>query len=178
MRSILVLPILLTACVAPSAPVEKRMADVPTQPKVPTPVPETNEVALPQGHWTDWPITKGNWVYRQDERGSIGYFGETGKTAMITIRCDKARQHIYLSRAGVAAGPQITLRTSSISKTLQAGATGSTPPYIAVELSPMDPILDAMAYSRGRFALEAAGHTPLAIPLWAEISKVIEDCRM
>jgi hypothetical protein len=131
----------------------------------------------PEGHWTEWPLAPGNWVYSRDSRGSIGYFGETGKNALVTLRCDKARNRIYLSRSGELAQPQMQVKTSSTSKTLTAASAGGTPPYVAAELSTLDPILDAMAYSRGRFTVEAGGLQPLAIPAWAEISRIIEDCR-
>jgi hypothetical protein len=42
---------------------------------------------------------------------------------------------------------------------------------------PGETILDAIAYSRGRFAIEVNGIRPMAIPNWAEIGRVIEDCR-
>jgi hypothetical protein len=59
-----------------------------------------------------------------------------------------------------------------------AGApTGGTPPYIATEIAPRDSMLDAMALSRGRIAINVAGQKPIAIPSWAEITRVVEDCR-
>jgi hypothetical protein len=155
-------------------------APPPLQKPVATPVPATPlpaRVVQPDGHWTEWLITPGNWVYRQDDRGSIGYFGETGKNAIVTLRCDKARKRIYLSRAGSAIGPQMQVKTSASAKVMSAASAGGNPSYVAAELSPVDPILDAMAYSRGRFTVEASGHQPLAVPAWAEISRIIEDCR-
>jgi hypothetical protein len=156
-------------------------APPPMQKPVTMPVPATPTPARavqPEGHWTDWPITPGNWVYRQDDRGSIGYFGEVGKNAIVTLRCDKGRGRIYLSRSGAALEPQIQIKTSASAKTVSAASAGGNPPYVAAELSPVDPILDAMAYSRGRFTVEAGGHLSLAIPAWAEISRIIEDCRV
>jgi hypothetical protein len=144
------------------------------QPVTPAPAPRPIQ---PEGHWTEWPLARGNWVYSRDNRGSLGYFGETGKNALVTLRCDKARNRIYLSRAGELQQPQIQVKTSSTSKVLTAASAGGTPSYVAAELSTLDPILDAMAYSRGRFTVEASGHQPLAIPAWAEISRIIEDCR-
>jgi hypothetical protein len=145
---------------------------------IPKPLPPTPaQLVQPEGHWTDWPITPGNWVYRKDDRGSIGYFGETGKNAVVTLRCDTSRGRIYLSREGTMLGPEIMVRTSSTSKAVPAASAGGTPPYVASELSPVDPILDAMAYSRGRVSIEASGHSKIAIPAWAEISRIIEDCR-
>jgi hypothetical protein len=39
-----------------------------------------------------------------------------------------------------------------------------------------DPLLDQMAYSRGRFML-AAGGQELIVPAWPEVARVVEDCR-
>ncbi len=47
----------------------------------------------------------------------------------------------------------------------------------SVSLNPRDPLLDAMAITRGRFAVEVEGETPLYLPAWAEVTRVIEDCR-
>ena len=37
--------------------------------------------------------------------------------------------------------------------------------------------LDRIAFSRGRFALEAANGRALTLPVQSEIGRVIEDCR-
>ena len=80
------------------------------------------------------------------------------------------------SRAGVATTP-LTIRTSSIARTLPTGATGGTPAYAAAVLTATDPLLDAIAFSRGRFTLEQDGVPAQSLPAWAEIERVIEDCR-
>lgn len=50
------------------------------------------------------------------------------------------------------------------------------PELVAVRAA-NDVVLDQIAYSRGRFALEAAGLPMLILPPWAEVARVIEDCR-
>ena len=40
-----------------------------------------------------------------------------------------------------------------------------------------DPLLDAMAFSRGRFMVEMGGAQTLVLPAWSELGRVIEDCR-
>ena len=127
----------------------------------------------------DWPISAGDWVYRRDARGSIALFGAPGTDALITLRCDVARGRIYLARAdesGAGAG-KLTLRSSSALKQFNVLPTGGTPPYVAAEILPDDGILDAMAYTRGRIAIEAQGQKSIAVPLWAEASRIVEDCR-
>ena len=137
----------VTACV--SAPPPPPPAATTPPPKV-TATPQP--VVQPSGDWTEWPLSAGDWVYRQDERGSIALFGPTGADALVTLRCDRTRQRIYLSRAGSGAGT-IAIRSSSTMKEFAATPTGGTLPYIAAEITPRDPILDAMIFSRGRIAL-------------------------
>lgn len=121
-------------------------------------------------------MTPGDWVYRVDGRGSIALFGTVGDDAAVTLRCDRAAGTIYLSRAGADVAP-LTLRTSSLSRTLAVQPTGGTPPYVAVAIAPRDALLDAVAFSRGRFVVEQAGAPTLVLPAWAEIGRVVEDCR-
>jgi hypothetical protein len=165
------------SCVAPpqdrTPPIQQ---PAPRPIDTPAPAPAKPVAAQPQGHWTDWPMVPGSWVYRNDDRGSVALYGAQGGDAIVTLRCDKGRGRIYLSRAGNVSGT-LTVRTSSTSKAVTAQSTGGNPPYAAVEMIPTDPLLDAMAYSRGRIALELAGAQNIAIPIWSEIGRITEDCR-
>jgi len=58
-----------------------------------------------------------------------------------------------------------------------ASPVAGPPAALAVSLAARDPLLDAMAFSRGRFAVETAGLPTLYVPSWTEVSRVIEDCR-
>ncbi|MCW3846155.1 hypothetical protein OF829_02820 [Sphingomonas sp. LB-2] len=178
-RSLLALSALLTiaACAAPPAPEPARPVPIPTPTPVPRPAPAPTPTPTPvAADWRDWPMTPGSWVYRQDARGSIALFGPLGGEADLTLRCDTARGRIYLSRRGEGSGA-LTIRTSSTLRSIAAQPTGGTPPYLAIEFAPRDPLLDAMGFSRGRFVIEGAGLPPLVIPAWGEILRVIEDCR-
>ncbi|MBK6707357.1 MAG: hypothetical protein IPG54_07635 [Sphingomonadales bacterium] len=174
LNPLILLPLLALAACVPSKP-----EPVP-QPKpqpVPPPVVIAPQPVRPAGEWVDWPIEPGTWVYRADTRGSLALFGPAGANATVTLRCDKARARIFLSVSGTAQGSPMVVRTSSTMKSLVASQASTAPPYVAAELLPRDAILDAIAYSRGRFAIEIAGLRPMAIPNWAEIGRVIEDCR-
>jgi hypothetical protein len=167
--------LIVGSCATPprTAPVPPR--PVPTY--VPAPVPRPSATPV-SGDWRDWPVTPGDWVYRQDARGSIALYGVPGSDATLTLRCDRAAAQIFLSKrdaAGTAAA--ITVRTSTTLRTLAAQPTGGTQPYIAVSLSPRDALLDAMAFSRGRFIVEQPGQPSLVVPAWAEFGRVVEDCR-
>jgi hypothetical protein len=164
--------LLLASCVAPPPPPAQRAAPVPP-PVATTPAPTPRLSA----DWNDWPFSAGDWVYRRDDRGSTVLFGPAGQNAVVGLRCDLQNRRIYLSREATAPVQRIVIRTSSSMKEFVAKPTGGTPAYLATEIMPMDPILDAMAFSRGRILLETDGHTPIILPAWAEITRIVEDCR-
>lgn len=145
----------------------------PTPAPVPTPIPTPTRAA----DWRDWPLTPGNWAYRQDGRGSIALYGVAGAEAELTLRCDSGRGRVVLSRRGAGVA-NLTLRTTSNLRQLavQPVAPG-TSPWLAADLAPRDPLLDALGYSRGRFLVEGAGLPTLVVPAYAEILRVAEDCR-
>lgn len=152
----------------PSAPLSAQVVALPA----PVPGPAY------RGDWRDWPLTPGNWVYRQDARGSIALFGVPGADADFTIRCDRMAGLIYVSRRGAAPGnAPATIRTSSTLRTLATQPTGGTPAYMAFTLFPRDPLLDSIGFSRGRFVVEQATLPMLVIPAWPEVLRVSEDCR-
>ena len=165
----------LASCSAPEiVPQPAPPAPVPTPAPAPAPTPTPAPVA--SADWRDWPLTPGTWAYRQDERGSIALYGRAGSEAELTLRCDRARGRLYLSRRSDAAGP-LTVRTSTDRKTLVAQPTGGTPAYAAAELGPRDPMVDSIGFSRGRFVVQGGGASDLVAPAWPEILRVAEDCR-
>ena len=150
----------------------------------PKPAPKPQPIPLPTPapkNWEDWAYTPGNWSYRSGAKGSIALYGQPGRDAVFTVRCDITARRIYLSRPGLlepGKTANMVIRASQGGAQFPLTNTGSTPPYVAASLSPLDPALDRMAFSRGRFAIEVEGApTPLVIPTWAEFSRVLEDCR-
>lgn len=180
MFSIASLP-LLSSCSAPEA---KQSA----QPKIsqttiaqPAPtaaVKPAPALVQPTGEWINWPITAGDWVYRQDDRGSIALFGRAGQDALLTVRCMANSKEIFISRAGSPDnGSQFTIRTSHKLKSYPAANNGASPIYAVASLNANDDMLDALAYTRGRFAIEVDGLLSIAVPSWSEIVRVVQDCR-
>lgn len=161
---------LVSACVAPpSAPAPPPPAAPVALPPPPAPTPLASD-------WRDWPLTPGVWSYERDSRGTRAMFGLANADARLVLRCDRADRQVYLSRAGAQTGA-LTIRTSSTVRAVPVRPTGGTLPYVAAALGVRDPLLDAMAFSRGRFVVEQAGDVALVVPAWAEIGRVIEDCR-
>ncbi|MEO6718005.1 MAG: hypothetical protein ABIM50_12255 [Novosphingobium sp.] len=120
------------------------------------------------------PITPGNWHWRMEGARSVARFG--GET--LVLSCNRNAGSITLIRPGAATGPvPVTIQTSTLNRTLSASPEPGPPPVIALSLPSRDSLLDAMAFSRGRFAVETAGLPTLYVPSWTEVSRVIEDCR-
>jgi len=131
-------------------------------------------------NWEDRRATPGDWAYRQDARGTVALFGPPGANAVFVIRWDQAAARVYLSRGGhfpVGQSGQISIRTSSTARTLSAGNSSESPPYVAAELVASDRLLDAMVHSRGKFLVSVRGADDLIVPTWAEFARVVEDCR-
>ncbi|QNQ07807.1 hypothetical protein [Sphingomonas alpina] len=167
----LALLVVLGGCVAPSKPPPRPVPrPVPIQTPTPAPVP-----APLSSDWRDWPFTPGDWVYRQDGRGSVALFGRPGMEPLLTLRCDRDAGAIYLSRTGVAPGAvPMTIRTSTAMRTLNTTPVGGA---LAVSINARDSLLEAIGFSRGRFVVQQPGFPTLVVPAWAEILRVTEDCR-
>ena len=124
------------------------------------------------------PVTPGNWTLRLDGGATTALFGDGSGGARFTMRCEPASRQVVLSRAGIASGPvAMRIRTETADRTLAAQTDSSTVPSTIARLGAADPLLDAIALSRGRFAVDSPGLPQLVLPPWAEVTRVIEDCR-
>lgn len=121
------------------------------------------------------PITPGEWQWQRAGDTSTAQFAG----ALVTVSCTVPARMVAIRRraesaAGAAQSAAMTILTSTQSRTLQGRKLGDE---IVVTLAADDPLLDALAVSRGRFGLEAAGLAGVYPGSWAEVSRVIEDCR-
>ena len=170
MRRFLLASLMLVAgCTQPATPPRPQPAPTRALPPPPAPPPAGPD-------WRDWRATPGTWTYGRDSRGSRAMYGAAGTDAALVLRCDTGERRMYLSRSGAAAAP-VTIRTTSTTRAIAVQPTGGVSPYVAAALAVTDPLLDAMAFSRGRFVVEQVGAPTLVLPAWAEIGRVIEDCR-
>jgi hypothetical protein len=85
----------------------------------------------------------------------------------LVLRCLPATRQVVVQRTGAAPGARLVVRTSFGERPVAAGAP----------LPAGDPLLDQMAFSRGRFTVAADGLPMLVIPVWPEPARTIEDCR-
>jgi hypothetical protein len=137
-------------------------------PPAPLPVAPLPPPASPQPpDWRDLPLSPGDWTYAQAPDGSRATFGG----GLFAVRCDSARREIELARIAAGAGA-MAVTTSYGTRSLPLAAGG------VAQLPAADPLLDQMAFSRGRFTVEVKGLERLVIPAWPEPARVVEDCRL
>ncbi len=132
---------------------------------VPAAPPVTVPVA-PPSNWRAAPLNAGTWTYRAIPGGSEAAF-QTNLGPQLTIRCTLVTRRVSFSRQGAAPGMLLRIMTTSSERTLPVG--NAVPSF--------DPVLDAIAFSRGRFAVLGAPAPMLIMPSWAEPARAIEDCR-
>ena len=116
----------------------------------------------------------GSWTYA----GTVGEATFLNSSAMpqLTVRCDRTARRVSLSKPGTVAVPFLNIWTSSAARNVPASFDPVTK-RITIQLGAYDPLLDALAFSRGRFAIVASGTPALVLPAWPEIARVVEDCR-
>ncbi|MGH6786483.1 MAG: hypothetical protein ACREBO_06600 [Novosphingobium sp.] len=158
----------LAACAPKPAP---RPVPAPAPPVVIRPAPQPTPP--PPRDWRDAPQSPGEWSWTLVGGRSTARYGLVGQAPEFSLVCDRARASVVLTRAGAAPAP-MALYTTSGNRSFNA--TGVVDGAEAA-LSARDPILDAIAFSRGRFAVELPGTASLYLPSWPELSRVIEDCR-
>jgi hypothetical protein len=123
----------------------------------------------------DAPATPGDWRYGAQGNATEASFWSPAGAPMARLRCMADPRMVVLSLPESGARrPLVTIRAETAARTFEAMLADRE---MTVALTPGDPLLDAMALSKGRFAVETEGLPPLHLPSWAEVSRVIEDCR-
>ena len=118
----------------------------------------------------------GDWVYAATTDGSAATFDDSSGQPQLTIRCRRSTRHVAISKTASVASPSMWIWTSSQTKSLPATFDASSG-RVSVDLGAYDPLLDAIASSRGRIGFSTSGLAALVVPPWADVARVIEDCR-
>ena len=171
----------------PPPPMARRPAPYTASPYTP---PPTAYAPLSAFDWRDVPLPAGDWVWVPRAGGSEARYGPGGQPPIAIIVCDRAAGVVRLAlpMTGPVTGPvngpmtgptrsaTITTSTSTSTFVAQPEAVGVLP-TLAVTLPVSNRMLDAMAYSRGRFRVEIDGMAPVLLPSWSEVGRLVEDCR-
>ena len=118
----------------------------------------------------------GDWHYESTATGSESTFNSTAGYPQIWIDCVRATRHVTIARPASVAAPTVNVWTSSATRSVPASFNPATR-RLTIDLATYDPLLDAIATSRGRMAFTIGTDPALVVPAWAEVARVIEDCR-
>jgi hypothetical protein len=134
---------------------------------------------LPERPWEVADLTPGNWVYRKEGSDSLALFGDEDTEALLVLRCEVAGRRITLSLVLGFETPAraLSIRTSNGVLNWSAAFDDDGIEMLVAGRPANDPGWDAIAFSRGRIAIEAEGLPRLIVPVWAELSRTVEDCR-
>lgn len=134
--------------------------------------------------WRDSPMPAGTWTWIARPGGSTARFGVAGQGAIATLVCERAAGVV---RIAMPADPSLLQaagsRPATITTSTSSGAVTAEPLAIdglamtAITLPASHRLLDAMAFSRGRFRVEISGMPAVVLPSWSEVGRVVEDCR-
>lgn len=149
-------------------------------PAAPPPVPVVRPALRPAPapvatptDWRDLPLTAGAWQWSAAGGVSRASYGVAGAAPQITMTCQNSRVRLGMPGLSTMGGVIVITTTTQVR---QASAEADTA-GAALTLNSSDRLLDAIAFTRGRWQVEVAGHAPLVLPADASASRVIEDCR-
>jgi hypothetical protein len=118
----------------------------------------------------------GSWTYLATSDGSEAAFNDPAARPQLVVHCTRSTRQVTIAKPATAAAPFLIVWTSTMTRNLPSSynpATGK----LSATVSAYDPLLDALAFSRGRIGVTVSGLAPLVLPAWAEAARVIEDCR-
>jgi hypothetical protein len=126
-------------------------------------------------------VMPGLWTYQAVPGGSVARFIDSTGTARFSLECSKATRRVTIARTSAVAAPTMFLWASDASRTL-AMRFEPNAMRVSADLAARDPLLDAIAFSRGRIAVTLGGpgvsNGALVMPAWPEAARTIEDCRI
>ncbi|WOK37809.1 hypothetical protein [Sphingomonas sp. C3-2] len=177
MRRSIVVP-LLGLLLLPAACVSPKVAEPAARPPAAT-EPPVAAVAPPAG-WQDRALTPGDWRYRAQPDVTVATYGLLNQPAALSVRCDRPARRVVIARPGVldaGKAATMTLRGTEGAGSYPVSNIGDVPPQVGASLSAVDPLLDKLAFSRGRILVQIDGAQDIVVPSWAEFARVVEDCR-
>lgn len=169
------LVLLLAACVPPPSPTPAPPAPAPapvvTQaPVAPMPAPPVS------GHvdLMDAPALPGDWRWRTAGAGSLAEFADQSGQPRVRLSCAADRSVVLAVANRRGGATTLLIRTETMERQVTVTERDG---WLEARLPARDGLLDAIAFSRGRFGLEIGGGDALYVAPYPEITRVIEDCR-
>ncbi|XUU59814.1 hypothetical protein ACRAQ6_09560 [Erythrobacter sp. HA6-11] len=170
-------PAATTPAAQPAAEAASRPAPTPSPTVAPVTMPPPIMEQLPE-NWMDQPRAPGDWTYERESSETFALYGEGRDNMRAIIRCDLRTRQVGIGMFGVqTSSARMQIHTETLSRTLEATQRESAMPLVAAEVDANNRLLDAMAITKGNFAMQVDGARILYLPGWAEVTRVIEDCR-
>ena len=120
-------------------------------------------------------VTAGSWSYRAIAGGSESNFIDSAGHVRLTVRCNRVSRIVSISRTEIATpAPALAVTTTYGLRNLTASFAQGT---LTAAIAANDPLLDDIAFTRGKWAIAKAGEGALVVPSWADPTRVFEDCR-
>jgi len=119
----------------------------------------------------------GDWTYAAIAGGSQATFADASGNSQLWVQCTRTTRRVTIAKPATAAAPFLSVWTSSLTRSVPASFNPATK-RLTIDLGAYDPLLDAIASSRGRVGFTVGSQPALVVPPWAEASRVIEDCRV
>ena len=118
----------------------------------------------------------GSWAYAPATEGSEAVFSNASGTPQLWVHCTRAARRVTISKSAASAAPAVIVWTSSLSRSVASSFNPATG-RLTMDFANYDPLLDALVSSRGRAGFTVGTQPPLVVPPWAEVARVVEDCR-
>ncbi len=148
-------------------------------PAAPEPAAPAPQASQDDHSWMNEEQTPGDWRYVAEPTETAAIFGTGEEDGVeLIIACEILASRISISRMGEPEGEtSMIIRTETQTGALLAEPAVSFAPLLLAHVDARDPLLDAIAFSKGRFAVEVGGTEPIYVPAYPEITRVVEDCR-
>lgn len=118
----------------------------------------------------------GGWTYNATADGSEAQFTASTGYGQLWLHCTRATRRVSIARLATIAAPSVDVWTSSATRKVASSFSPSSG-RLTIEFENYDPLLDAIATSRGRIGFSIGSEPALVVPAWADVARVIEDCR-
>ena len=127
--------------------------------------------------YSNSPLLPGSWSYLTvPGGGSNARFTDSTGTIRISIGCNRTSRGVTIARTSTAPAASLSIWTSTSSRNQPALFEQAAQRVIAT-FNAQDTMLDAIVFSRGRFAVSMPGAPAFVIPTGPEAARIVEDCR-
>lgn len=176
---------LLLALSSCAVPVQQAPVAAPS-PLPAEPAPNAAVAHAPPPDWRSADLTPGQWSWAMAGGASQASFGVAGQAPVLQIGCPRPSGAVEIKLAvfGQGQSAEIGILASSQRRDFFASREFSDQRQserFTVAVPARDHFLDALAFTRGRFAIEGqakiTGGLRLYLPAHPAISRVVEDCR-